>query len=405
MHARLFKLVAWSLLAVFSIGCQRLDPDEADRENAQPRPGPAERATVKLSPQAQDRAGLAVETASLSRQPSFLAATGWLVAKPGTEVAIKAPATGFLTLPAIEGEIELGFPVKTKGQPLGEIQVVLSPQQQADLVAAKEKADVLIRQSLTSLELAQAQLERVQKSKGAVPGTRLADLREKVAHARAAYEETRQGLPFLPQEPYTDPLHLKPLPIVAPLAGRVVAVHVRRGQFVAQGDTLWRIADWSVLWVRVPVFELDLPRVQQHEPAQVEVPGTDVRLAAQPVDAPQPTLDDRRSVDRYYEMPNASGTLRVGQAVRVLLPTGRPTERIVLPRSAVLWDGMGAAWVYVQTGPHAFRRSRIELGPILQDGVVVSRGLDPGAKVVVTGAEALYGEQFQGEIPLEDEDD
>jgi cobalt-zinc-cadmium efflux system membrane fusion protein len=408
MPARLLKLIVWSLAAAPWVGCHpegtRPERDEVARGSSKAQPG-----VVQLSPDAQRRAGVVVEGASKSRQPAFLKATGWLVAKPGAEVTVKAPATGFVTLATVKADIGPGFVVERTGQPLGEIQVVLSPQEQANLVAAKEQADVLIRQSLTSLKLGEAQLERVRESKDAVAGTRILELQEKVEHARAAYEEARDRLPFLPKEPYANPLPVKPVPIEAPLAGRVVSVHVRPGQFVVQGDRLWTIADWSALWVRVPVFELDLPQVERHEPAELEVPGhpqagPGMRLTANPVDAPQPTRFGQRTVDLYYEIPNRCDTLRVGQAVAVLLLTGQPVDRIVVPRAAVLWDGMGGTWVYVQVGSDAFRRQRVELGRVLEDRVEVTRGLDEGAKVVSVSAEVLYGEEFKGEIPVEDQD-
>jgi cobalt-zinc-cadmium efflux system membrane fusion protein len=399
MSARRTVPMAWLLLAALWAGCEG-PRDEGPRSE----PGTAPRGVVAISPEVRARAGLVVQTAAKSRQQTFLTATGWLVAKPGAEVGIKAPAAGFITRPSGEKELEPGFRVERKGQRLGDIQVVLSAQEQADLVAKKEEADVLIRQSLTSLELAEAQLDRLEKTEDVVSGARLAELKEKVEHARAAYEEAKERLPFLPKEPYDDPIQVKPVPVESPLAGRVVSVHVRPGQFVAQGDPLWTIADWSLLWVRVPVFELELPQVDRQEPAELEVPGTDVRLTAQPVDAPQPTRYGQRTVDRYYEVPNPAGALRVGQAVSVLLPTGGVEERIVLPHSAVLWDGMGNTWVYLETGANVFRRQRVELGPAVQQGVQITRGLEEGAKVVTAGAEMLYGEEFKEDIAVEDND-
>jgi len=181
MPARLPKLTAWVCLVPLWAGCQGPQPDQPNRGNAS-----APRGVVVLSPEAQGRAGVVVEAVSKVREPSFLAATGWLVARPGAEVAVKAPATGLVTLGSGKEGIGPGRVIENAGEPLGAIQVVLSPQEQAALVAAKEDVDVIVRQSLTTLELAEAQLQRVQESKEAVPGTRLAELREKVEHARAA---------------------------------------------------------------------------------------------------------------------------------------------------------------------------------------------------------------------------
>lgn len=421
------------ILAVVTAGCKIGREDEAQRRPAKPRP-----AGVHLSPEARQHAGLMVETVAKSPQPSSLAATGWLVARPGSEVPIKAPVTGFVQPPSLDRNVRLGWQVDSPGQPLGSIQIVLSPSEQADLVAAKEQADVAIRQAQTSLQLAQAQLKRVRQSKDVVAGTRLAELQEKVEHARAAYEEAQEELPFLPREPYDESIQMKPVAIRCPLAGTVISVDVQPGQFVTQGQPLWTVADWSVLWVRVPVFELDLPRVQLTQPARLQVPGTNQSLVVQPIDAPQPTRFGQRTVDCYYEVPNRSpmlrgeektGTsgvtapaiparsptetgagpvlsppLRVGQAVRVLLPTGKTEDRVTVPRAAILWDGMGSTWVFVEAPPNTFRRRPVQLGPIHGDRVVVVEGLDAGEQLVTGGAEVLFAEQRKDEIAVEDDD-
>ena len=66
--------------------------------------------------------------------------------------------------------------------------------------------------------------------------------------------------------------------------------------------------------------------------------------------------------------------------------------------SALLWDGLGGAWVYVHVADDGFRRQRVELGAYLADAVVVERGLREGDPVVATGAESLFGQEFKSDI-------
>ena len=190
----------------------------------------------------------------------------------------------------------------------------------------------------------------------------------------------------------------------------MVGVHFAPRQLVVQGDPLWTIADWSRLWLRVPVYAADVPRIEQTESVRVAVPGKKVAQPATPIGVPQPTEPGKQTVELIYEIDNAAGELRPGQAVTVSLPSGASSEEIVIPRTAILWDGMGNSWVYVRTSATTFRRRKVEISQASgvesqePDGVVVTRGLEEGAEVVTVGAEALYGEEFKWQIQLEDEE-
>jgi multidrug efflux pump subunit AcrA (membrane-fusion protein) len=180
---------------------------------------------------------------------------------------------------------------------------------------------------------------------------------------------------------------------------------VAADQFVMPGDPLWTISDWSKLWLRVPVFESDLPRIRREESAMMTIPGTHSALSAEPVALPVSTKPGLRTIDLYYSVTNSAWNLRDGQSLTVRLPTDEQAEEILVPPSAVLWDGLGNGWVYLRRGPETFRRQRVELGAAQADGVVVTRGLQPGDEVVVTGTAALYGEEFKGTTPAADADD
>jgi membrane fusion protein, heavy metal efflux system len=393
-------LLLLSVVPLAWAGCRDDDVDRpAGPSEAESTPG-----MVRLSTERQKAVGLVVRKSARRPVRSTLPAVGWLIAKPEHEALVKSPALGYVVPPPGKLHFDLGAQVAA-GYELGSIEAVLSPQEQAQLVAAKEEADTIIRQSQVSMDLARGQLERVRKAEGATAGTRLLELEETVRKAEIAHKEALERLPFLPQEPYARPPSLKPMSLVAPLAGRVLEVYVSPRQLCCQGDVLWKLADWSTLWVRVPVFQADLPRVSAEAPVQVSIPGTHDVLPAQPLPLPPSTSPTDRTVDLRYELSNAAGRLHPGQAVSVTLPVGGESVRTLLPRSAVLWDLQGGTWVYLQASGDSFRRARVELGPIVGDEVVVERGLEGEVPVVAVGAETLYGEEFHGSLPAAEDDD
>jgi hypothetical protein len=172
---------------------------------------------------------------------------------------------------------------------------------------------------------------------------------------------------------------------------------------VIQGDPLWTVADWTQLWVRVPVFEADLPRINEQEPAVLQLPGSRATIAAARVRAPQPTEPGRRTVDLYYEVNDPASQLRPGQAVQVALRVGSPAERLVVPKQAVIWEGSSAACVILRTGPTTFQRRAVQLGPVHRTDLVVESGLSERDELVTVGAESVYGEKSKDLIPVDND--
>ena len=84
----------------------------------------------------------------------------------------------------------------TEGQSLGNVSVFFSPQEIAQLVFAKEEADILIEQSKVTLDIAEEQLRNLtgNQASQAVAGTRLQELRAMAERARAALK-SGQGVP------------------------------------------------------------------------------------------------------------------------------------------------------------------------------------------------------------------
>lgn len=393
-----FMVVA-ALLLTF-VGCYR-SADEVQHETEAPHSTPS--LDLRISTESQAAIGLKTAKTEPMTVPQTIPATGWLVARPPGEIVVKAPSAGFVMVRS-GSPLSVGSLVKINER-LGSIQVFLAPHEQAQLVAEKADANTLIEQSQATAQAAEDQLKRIQKSAdGAVPGTRIADLKETIARARAAERHAKEKLPSMSAGPTREGVQLSEVPVEAPIAGRLVNVHIAPKQFVVQGDPLVAIADWSRLWVQVPIFAADNARIARDKPATITLPGGKHAYDAKSVNAPQPFKPGKQTVAILYELENPTDEFRPGQAVSVSLPINKEASALVVPNTAVLWDGMGNSWVYVRTSETTFRRKKVELGRLFGDKAVVRRGLKESDDVVTTGAEALYGEEFKDQIHAGDND-
>lgn len=384
-------------------GCR---PGEEGRR-AEQAPPQAIEGVVKLSEAAQKTAGLVSVKVARQAVRDSLEITGWLAAVPGREVVVRAPLAGIVR-PGLRQAGPRPGDAAAAREPLASLDVFLSPQDRAQLASAtaqlassSAEAEQAAKQAQVAARFAQAQLNRLKSAPGTVPASRIADLEEALERSAVAYEEAEKKRHALSeaQPDASRSTATMPLSVPSPISGRVTASHVAAGQHVAAGDPLWTVADWSSLWVRVPVFEGDLGRIDPVAQVRVAAPDSHESVLATPIQVPRSAAVGQRTVELVYGMENPAGRYYPGQAVTATLYLGSKAERVIVPASAVLWEGANRAYCYVKAGDDSFVQRRLELGPPSGDGFVVERGLSEGEEVVAVGAEALRGEEFKGTIP------
>ncbi|PQO46827.1 efflux RND transporter periplasmic adaptor subunit [Blastopirellula marina] len=361
--------------------------------------------TVRLEEAAQEAVGIQTALVALQPLPEVLKLSGWLAAIPGKESVVKARVTGIYEAKPEGAGLAIGVSVAS-GENLGSLRTVLTPQEETQLVLAKEEADVLMNQALVSKQLAENQLRAIEQNdaNNAIAGSRLLELRETIARNEVAYQEARDKLSFLPNEPYANQLELRSVSLTAPFSGQISTVNVAANQLVIQGDPLWTVSDWTELWIKAPVFVEDLPRLSADKEAAVRQPGSRETTSAQRVDVAVASAPGRRTSDLYFLVQNPAGNLRPGHPVELELTLSETADRLVVPRSAIVWDGMGNAWLYVKTGEEEFLRRQVTLGPGNEDFIAVEQGVREGEEIVVQGAQSIYGEEFKGQLQVEDDD-
>lgn len=400
-NSRIQLSIYWlAVVALGAMGCREPEPSTAAPADATSRP----LGFVRLDQSQRERLGIELASVRSETIRNTIRGVGWFVAPPATETIIRAPVAGFVMAKANQNWPTLGQEVSAS-LVLAQVNVFLSPQEISQLVMAKEDNDIQMQQSLVTMELTEAQLKLASTARDAVTGVRIDQLKEAYERSKAAYQEAKDKIPFLIQEPYENGVLVKPVSIDVPKAGRILLMHVTAGQFVQAGDPLWTVSDWSTLWLRVPVFAADAQRIEQSLPAEIREQVNGIVTTAPAIAVRTEMKPGTRTIDLYYSVANADWKLRVGQSTAVELFTGDEEKALKIPRSAVLYDGFGQAFCYASEADRPlFQRRRIELGVRHNDQVAVTRGIDADDVVVSVGAEQLSAEESKADLSVEDND-
>ncbi|HWA87502.1 MAG TPA: efflux RND transporter periplasmic adaptor subunit [Opitutus sp.] len=117
------------------------------------------------------------------------------------------------------------------------------------------------------------------------------------------------------------------------------------------------------------------------------------KLFAAEILGPAPMADPQFQGRGYLALVRGE-SLPIGAALQATLSgAGDPSRLAVLPRSAFVRHG-GSVFVFVQTGDGTFARRLVELGPELDHGTAVTRGVGERDRVVVVGAQQLLSAEL-----------
>ncbi len=382
----------------------------AAKEKAKPKPvapakvekppGEADLTTVTLTPEAEKRLEIATVPVERQEVPRTRTLGGEVIVPPGHAITVSSPLGGTLLAP--EGGVPAAGSRVERGRVVFRLLPMLSPEARATMTNAQVDAVGQIEQAEKQLAQSKVQLDRAKRLREANLGSEGA-----VVDAQAQYDVAEAALRAATSR--RDALNrtirgleggsIDPLPIEVEADGVLKNLHALAGQTVAPGAMLFDVERLDTVWVRVPVYVGDLTDIDTKTPARVgslsAIPG-DSATEAQPITAPPSGDPIAATVDLFYEVPNRGETFRPGQRVGVTLPLAGASESLVVPRSAVLLDYHGGAWVYAALGDHKYARRRVRLERVVGPQAVLNSGPEPGTPVVTDGAAELFGTEFGG---------
>jgi Cu(I)/Ag(I) efflux system membrane fusion protein len=177
----------------------------------------------------------------------------------------------------------------------------------------------------------------------------------------------------------------------APMGGEVAEKMVTDGQAVKEGDNLFLIADRSVLWADLAVFESDARMLRVGIPVELTVDALPGRTYGGRVTFIHPELDTTsRTLTARVEVPNRDGWLRPGMYVTAQLASAA-TRRLTVPLTAVLPTGTRQL-AFVNRGDGAFVPRQVATGVRNDSLVEIVSGLKPGDEVVASATYLLDSE-------------
>ena len=182
----------------------------------------------------------------------------------------------------------------------------------------------------------------------------------------------------------------------APISGTVVERHVTLGERVSQGTRMYVIADTSVVWVYLTVYQKDLELVRPGQRVLVRSQLGSIEREGR-IDFVSPTVDEStRTARARVVLENEDGALKPGMFVTGLVEMGATKVPIGVPRSAVI-EFRGDTVVFVKTAK-GFVPRPVKLGR--SDGTwhEVVEGLEPGEVYVKKGALTLKAELQKAEL-------
>ena len=179
----------------------------------------------------------------------------------------------------------------------------------------------------------------------------------------------------------------------SPVGGIVMEKSAVAGMHITTGQTLYRIADLSTVWIEADVYETEVPSVRVGERASVTLDAYPGEHFTGRVIYIYPYVDEKTRTNKVrYELPNRTGRLKPGMFANVEMTTAAGTA-IVIPVDALLDSGQEQI-VFVSQGDGYFEPRRVKVGRRVEDNVQIVEGIREG-ELVATGAAFFLDSESQ----------
>lgn len=315
-------------------------------------------------------------TANVSVQPAvvkqfrpFIETTGTL--NPFEEISIGAEIDGIVkAIRADEGAAVAKGALLATMDDVEYSQGVLSAQaslKQSEATYANTKLEFSRKDALFKEEL-------VTRQQYDDVTTRMALAESDVERARAALSIARQKL--------------AKTKIYAPLSSRVKEKLVAEGDFVKNGARLFTLIQPHPLKLRFSVSERDVGKIKVGQDVSIKVDAFPEKEFKGTVTIVFPNLDDKtRTLAVEAVVPDKDGVLKPGLFARVVLYTGAMKDTVVVPNTALLYEGSKIS-MYVIEEEKAHERI-VKLGNKYGDEMEIVEGIKAGEKIVTAGQQGL----------------
>lgn len=171
--------------------------------------------------------------------------------------------------------------------------------------------------------------------------------------------------------------------LIAPQDGVVLERMAVDGMMAEAGETLFRIADTSTVWIIADVPEYEMASVQRAAAATVRFRSLPGRVFSGKVDEIYPEIQaETRTAKIRVELPNADGAMIAHMYADVEIAAGAAVPVVAVPYSAVI-DSGDRQVVIVDLGEGRFEPRDVQIGQRGAGMVEIRQGVAEGETVVV----------------------
>jgi len=335
---------------------------------------------INTSAQAQQAAPPAIAVGTIAAERKPIERSGVLVGRVEAvqRVEVRARVTGYLE----EVLFKEGDLVR-EGAPLYRIEKGL-------FEAAVTAAQAALERSKAAKTLSEIQLKRAQELLDRNSGTAVAR-----DQALAADQQADGQIMADQANLATAKINLGYTSINSPITGKVGKTNITKGNVVdPNSGVLTVIVSQDPMYVSFPVSQREYLAARERK-ADVDRIKARIRFSdgttygeVGEINFVDVTVN--RSTDTILvraTFANPSEILIDGQLVQVILDSGTPQEKVLVPQAALIADQAGVYVFVVEDGKAVVKR--LKIGAEIGADVVVDQGLNGGEQVVVQGLQAL----------------
>ncbi len=175
-------------------------------------------------------------------------------------------------------------------------------------------------------------------------------------------------------------------------SGVVTKKYINEGSWVMEGATLADIVDLSSVWVMANIYEYELSSIKIGQTAEIKVSGYESEIINGRIDYINPFVNpDTRTVEVRMTVANRGFVLKPEMYVKINIVTGRTSNSISVPKTAVLRTGK-MDMVYIKKSANIFAPRMVEIEAEKDGKYLIKSGINEGDEIVVSAGFLLDSE-------------
>jgi len=365
----IFIISALVFISLLFPGCKRKDVEPISQDDSKDEP----LTSFLLSEEAQQLAGIETEVVQIRPVSFRIKAFGEVIFNPKKFANLTSRTAGRVE----EVFVFPGDKIKA-GQVLCSLYSPDFLSLQAEFIQAEER------------------LKRAKENEG-----------EEMASAQAIFDSARNRLLLLNlREEDIGELEkthvINPLLAVrAPFSASLIESQAISGDYVSTGASLFKIADLSIIWVDIHIYEKDISQLRLGALALVKVSvSPDEEFRGKLILLNDVVDEKTRTVRGTVEVANSGGELKPGMFAEVELLRSLTSKSLFIPEAA-LQDYENKKIVFVVKGKNAFSLQEVETGVREKGLIEVLKGLKENERIVTKGSFLLKSELLKKNLGVE----